>query len=104
MITRSEIIQRIIGTYIEDDTAPKPPLFEWIQAECRNGCFKQALESCLKNQPEPLRIDLTLVEKIENEKITVRIPARLLDHENTSTFCTEVMFEINPITLSINRI
>lgn len=104
MNTPSETVQRITGTYIEDDLSPKPPLFQWIQAECRSGCFSSAITECLKQQPEPLRGDLILVEEVDKEKITLRVPARVVDHESPSTFGLEVLFELNPATLSVKRL
>lgn len=100
----SEVIQQIVGTYIEDDLAPKPALIAWVQAECRNGCFRQAIAEFVKKQEEPLRADLVLVEKIESEKITLKVPGRLTDHESPPLLGLEVLFELNPVTLSTTRI
>jgi len=100
----SEIIQRIAGTFIEDDPTPKPPLAAWIQVECRSGCFQDALSKWAKQQPEPLRPDLVVVEKTEPEKITLRMPSVILDHESTSRFSLDVACELNPMTLVVKRI
>lgn len=100
----SEVVRRIAGTYIADDTAPKPLLVLWLEAECRTGCFREALAEAIQQQSEPLRLDLTLVEKVEMDKITVRIPCRVADHESTSTFAADVVFEVNPVSLKATRI
>jgi hypothetical protein len=104
MLTPSETIQRIAGTFLEDDPNPRPPLVAWIQVECRSGCFKSTLEEWAKNQPEPLRPDLVLVEKVEPEKIVLKMPGRMLDHESTSRFSLEVACELNPITLAVRTL
>ena len=104
MSTPSEIVQRIAGTYIEDDPTPKFPLIAWIQAECRAGCFHEAIAAFAKQQPEPLRPDLAVVEKVEPEKITLKLPCRLMDNESTSSFSLDVDFELNPATLSVKRV
>lgn len=104
MITPSEIVQRIAGTYIADDPAPKPPLTAWIQVECRAGYFQEALAKWAKQQAEPLRPDLVVVEKIEPEKITLKMPCLVLDHESTSRFSLDVACELNPMTLNVKRI
>jgi hypothetical protein len=104
MTTPSELIQRIAGTYIEDDTTPKPALLSWIQSECRHGCFRTILEEFSKRQAETLRPDLAIVEKAESEKITVRIPGQAIDHEKASPFVVEVTLEINPLTMDVKRV
>jgi hypothetical protein len=104
MTTPSEIVLQITGAYIEDDLSPKPPLLVWVQAECRNGCFRKTVEECVKKQPEPLRPDLVLVEKVDADKITLRVPGRVNDHESPSTVDMDVRFELNPVTLAVNRI
>ena len=100
----SDLVQQITGTFIEDDTAPKPPLLDWIQTECRHGCFRQALKTYVESLPEPFRFDLTIVEKAEPEKITLRMPGRFIDHESPSAFAVEGTFELNPVTLTIKRV
>jgi hypothetical protein len=100
----SEIVQRIAGTYLEEDTSPKPPLASWIQIECRSGCFQPALEKWAKEQPEPLRIDLAIVEKVEPDKITLRVPGTLLDHESPSRFSVDVTCQLNPLTLTVKTV
>ena len=104
MITPSETARRIAGTYIEDDRSPKPPLLAWIQAECRAGCFREALLEAIKEQAEPLNTELAVVEKIDVDKITVRIPCAISDHESSSVFRSEVKFELNPVSLACVRI
>jgi len=104
MTTPSELVRRIVGTYIEEDKTPRPPLLEWLQAECRHGCLKTALEEAIKQQPEPLRLDLAIVEKADPDKVTVRVPCRVVDHESTSTFETDVTFEVNPLSMSVKRL
>ena len=104
MIIPSELVRRIAGTYIEDDPSPKPPLQEWLQIECRTGCFREAIEECARQQAEPLRPDLVLVEKIEPAKITLRLPCRVVDHESTSPFAADVTFELDPMTLRVTRV
>jgi hypothetical protein len=102
--TPSELVRQIVGTFIEDDRTPKAPLLEWLQSECRSGCFRQLLEECAKAQPEPLRVDLAIVEKANSDKITVRLPARVADHESASPFEVNVAFEINPLTMTVKRV
>lgn len=102
--TPSDLVRQITGHYIADAPAPGTPLIEWVQAECRSGCFKTAIAECVKKQPEPLRADLVIVEKIETNKITLKIPASLTDHESSSAFAVEVMFELNPATACISRL
>lgn len=104
MTTPSEVARRIAGTFVEDDASPKPALWAWIQAECRTGCFREALETAIKGESEPMRVELTLVEKIDPDKITVRIPCRVADHESTSTFEMDVRFELNPLSLCAKRV
>jgi hypothetical protein len=103
-VTPSEIARRIAGTYIEDDRSPKPPLSAWIQSECRAGCFREALLEAIKEQDEPLSVELAVVEKIDADKIMVRIPCRVADHESTSTFELDVHFELNPLTQKAQRV
>lgn len=102
--TASEVVLRITGNFIEDESNPKPPMLEWIQAECRHGCFRETIEKAVRLEPEPLRSDLVIVEKVEPDKITLRIPARVTDHESPSTFSVEGIFELNPVTLSLRRV
>lgn len=102
--TPSELARQIVGTFIQDDKTPKAPLLEWIQAECRRGCFRQVIEELARQQPEPLRTDLALVEKADPDKITLRLPCRVADHESPSTFEMDVCFELNPLTLNVKRV
>lgn len=104
MTMPSDTVRKIAGTFIEDDQTVKPPLLDWIQTECRHGCFRRAVEEAVKHHPEPLRPDLVLVESVDPNKITLKIPCRVLDHESPSTFATEIEFELNPVTLCLNRI
>lgn len=104
MTTPSEEVLRIIGQHIDDDTTEKPATLTWIQAECRSGCFRKTIEEFVNQQPEPLRSDLVLVEKIEADKITLRIPGRLSDHESASAFEVDTVVELNPVTLSMKRL
>ena len=100
----SELARQIAGTSIADDTTPKPPLVLWIQAECRAGCFKEALEEAAKGQVEPLRVDLALVEKVEMDKVTIMLPGRHADHESPSMFDLEARFELDPLSLAVRRV
>lgn len=100
----SEVARKIAGTFIEDDTSPKPPLHAWIQSECRNGVFKTTIEDCAREQPEPLRPDLTVVESLDADKITLRLPCRIVDHESPSPCAVDVLFELNPLTLTVKRL
>lgn len=102
--TPSDVVQKIVGTFIADDPSPRPPLLEWLQSECRSGCFRQVLEDFVKTQPEPLRVDLTLVEKADPDKITVRLPCRVADHESASSFEMDATFEVNPLTMTVKRV
>lgn len=102
--TPSDTVRRIAGTYIEDDKTVKAPLLDWIQTECRHGCFRRAVEEAVKHHPEPLRSDLVLVENVDPNKITLKIPCIVSDHESPSKFATDVEFELNPVTLCINRV
>lgn len=104
MTTPSETARRIAGTFVEDDPAPKAPLAAWIQAECRTGCFRETLLETIQQQDEPLNVELAVVEKIDPDKITVRIPCRVADHESTSTFGLDVFFQINPLTHKAQRV
>lgn len=104
MTTPSEEVLRIIGEHIDDDTAAKPATLAWVQAECRTGCFRKVLEEFVKQQPEPLRADLVLVEKVEADKIVLRVPGRMNDHESTSAFEVSALLELNPATLDMKRI
>jgi hypothetical protein len=99
----SDLVRKIAGTFIEDERKPNPPVKEWITEECRNGCFKAALEAWSKTQPEPLRPDLVIVEKLFSDRIMLKIPCRAADHESSRTFYTEVSASLNPATLSIKR-
>ena len=100
----SEIARKIAGTYIEDSQEKKPPVFEWVQAECRAGYFRQAIDKFVQSQPEPFRPDLAVVEKLDPDRITFRLPCRVSDHESTSTFAADCLFEINPLTLDMKRL
>jgi hypothetical protein len=104
MSTPSELARRIAGTYIEDDATPKTPLLDWIQAECRHGCFRKTIEECAKEHLEPLRTDLVTVESVDPNKITLKIPCRVADRESTSPFAADVTFELDPKTLRIVRV
>lgn len=104
MTTPSETVRKIAGTFIEDDKSSKPPLLDWIQAECRHGCFRRAVEEAVKHHPEPLRPDLVLVESVDPDKIKLKIPCRVADHEGSSTFAMEVEFHLNPVTHCVNRV
>jgi hypothetical protein len=100
----SETVQRIAGTFIDDSVQPSTAVLAWIQAECRVGSLKQAIQEAVKHESEPLRVDLTIVEKVEGDKITLRIPAMVSDHESPSTFEAQVRFELNPLVLRVTRI
>lgn len=104
MTTPSDTVLRILGGHIEDDSTPKAPLLTWVQAECRTGCFRKVLEDFVKQQPESLRADLILVEKVEADKITLRVPGRINDHESTSAFEFNATMELNPVTLAVKRV
>lgn len=100
--TPSELVRQIAGTYIKDEKLPVPPLQERIQMECRSGIFSEAIENCAREQPEPLRTDLAVVEKIDPAKITLRLPCRVVDHEGT--FTADVAFELDPLAMRARRI
>lgn len=104
MTTPSDVVRQIAGTYIEDSAPPASPLHRWIQAECRVGAFREAIEKFSAQQPEPLRVDLCQVETVTNDKIILRVPCRLVDHESPSPYATEVQLAINPATLLIERL
>jgi hypothetical protein len=100
----SAAARQIAGTFIEDRREPQPPVMAWIQAECRTGCFAPALKEALQTEPEPLRLELALVERVEPERIVVKIPCRVADHESSGCFSSEVLFELDPSTLRCARI
>jgi hypothetical protein len=100
----SALVQKIAGTYVADAAPPSDLLWQWIQAECRSGCFRAVLEEAAQREPEPVQVDLVLVERVDPDKIRVKIPCRVADHESRSTFAAEVNFEINPVTLTVTRV
>ncbi len=102
--TPSELVRQIVGSHIEDDKTTKPPVLEWLQSECRVGSLRHALEECVKAQPEPFRVDLAIVEKADPDKIIVRLPCRVADHESASSFEMDATFEVNPLTMSVKRV
>jgi len=104
MSTPSDTVRKIAGTFIEDEKVPKPPLLDWIQSECRHGCFRRTVEEAVKHHPEPLRPDLVLVESADPETIKLKIPCRVADHESPSTFAMMVEFHLNPVTHCIKRV
>jgi len=97
-------VRQIVGTYIADDPTPKPAVLEWIQAECRVGYFAEALTKFVQTQPEPFRVDLAVVEKLDPDKITLRLSCRVADHESPSPFSADSLFELNPLTLAVSRL
>lgn len=103
-ITPTDVARQIAGTYIEDETVPGSPLAAWIQAECRAGCFRDVLVEAFASQEEPLRVELALVVKVEPDRIVVRVPCRLVDHENRSPFESDAFFALNPLTQQVERI
>ena len=100
----SKTVLQIAGLYIEDDPSPKPPLITWIQSECREGRFRSPLQLIADSQPEMLRVDLSIVESAEPDKIMVRVPCCVCDHESNHPFPSEVLFKIDPVTLECARV
>src|SRR5690348_7693804 len=103
MNTPSETIQRVLGTYIEDAPESRPPVIQWIECECRHGCYREIVEKFAKDQPEPLRADLVLVNSVTPEKILLSFPGKILDHESPTRFEISVMAELTPTTCKIVR-
>jgi hypothetical protein len=100
----SDTVLRIAGLYIEDEAAPKPPVLDWIQAECRNGKFTEALHEAAKDQIEMLRVDLAVVESASESEIVVKVPGCVCDHESNHPFPTDVLFSLNPVSRSCTRL
>lgn len=100
----SETAQRITGTYIEDSNIPRPPVIQWIESECRQGCYREIVEKFAKEQPEPLRADLVLVDSVTKDRILLTFPGRVLDHESPTRFEISVTAELTPTTGTIVRL
>jgi hypothetical protein len=97
--------ERIAGLHIPDQApGANPPLYEWIQVECRAGAFRVALDRAVRAQPESLQVDLALVEGVTETSIVVKIPGHICDHEAPSPSPTEVLFELNPLTHAVQRL
>ncbi len=94
----SDQAKKMAGTYVEDDKSPKAPTLSFLQEQCRTGVLRTYVEEFVKAQDEDVDPGLVLVDSFTPELISCRIPGKVADRENTSTFPLEVLFSLNPAT------
>lgn len=99
----SEITKRIAGTYISDSKHKRPPIVAWLEFHCRSGTLKNTVRKFAALQEEPCEPDKVVVELVEADGITCRLPAVAFDHESTHPFRADVTFKINPLTGETKR-
>jgi len=92
----SDMAKKIVGTFLPAGPPPKSSTLAWAQAECRSGSLRSVLEEFASGQDEPLDVNLSVVESVDNDGINVVIPCRMFDRESPSAFSTEVRLRISP--------
>lgn len=93
----SDTAKKIAGTFIADDTTPRPPVAAWIQSELRDGPLSRVIERFAKAQPEALDPKMVVVESVNADGIRCRIPCAVCDHESTRPMRYDVEFDLNPM-------
>jgi len=100
----SEIAQRISGTYISDSKHERPPIISWLEFHCRAGTLRNTVLKFAALQEEQCEPGKVVVELVESDGITCRIPAVAIDHEDSHPFRADVTFKLNPLTGEIKRV
>jgi len=101
--TPSDLAQQAAGTFISDSVSTLSGLCRWLTECCRQGELREAIEKFASDQPEPLQVNLVLVEAYDEKGLICILPCRLSDHESTATFPVEVRFHLNPETKELMR-
>lgn len=98
----SDLARKLCGTYVED-TSPMEGTLAYFQEECRDGRLREAVEEFASSQKEPLDASRVIVEKCDEHGIQCRIPCRMRDHESTTPFRNDVVFQMKLSDLSTSR-